>query len=356
MKKKKVIVAMSGGVDSSLTAALLTSQGYDTMGITLELSSGESNGASPRGKSRKGMEDASSVARTLKIPHRVLDISREFEEKVIDRFCGEYLSCRTPNPCILCNESIKFGILLRHARTLGADYLATGHYARVTYDETKRRFLLSKGRDRHKDQSYFLCFLSQDQLSSILFPLGKLTKSEVREEAQKVGLAISDKPESQEICFIPDNDYVSFIKSRHAERQRPGPIVSTAGEVLGEHKGIFSFTIGQRKGLNIAHGYPLYVLSLDNNTNTVVVGKKEEAFRTSLTASGMNWIAIESLPSAIELKARIRYRHSESAARVIPLSPDRVRVEFQEPQLAITPGQAVVFYDRDTVIGGGWID
>jgi tRNA-specific 2-thiouridylase len=198
--------------------------------------------------------------------------------------------------------------------------------------------------------------LSQDQLNSVLFPLGEFTKSEVREKAQEIGLTVSDKPESQEICFIPDNDYVAFIKSRYAEHQRPGPIVSTTGEVLGEHQGISSFTIGQRKGLNIAQGYPLYVVSLDKNTNSVVVGRKEEAFRRSLTASRINWIAMETLPYPMALKARIRYRHSEDAARVIPLSPDQVSVDFNQPQLAVTPGQAVVFYDGDIVMGGGWID
>ena len=356
MKQKKVIVAMSGGVDSSLTAALIKSQGYDTMGITLKLYPGAGEGGSFGGKSQKGIADARAVARKLNIPHRVFDVRQEFEEKVIESFCREYLSCRTPNPCILCNESIKFGALLSHARTQGADYVATGHYARVVYDAIKGRFLLKKGKDLQKDQSYFLCSLNQDQLRSVMFPLGEFTKTEVREKARGFGLTVSDKPESQEICFIPDNDYVAFIKSRYAEHQRPGPIVSTKGDVLGEHKGIFSFTIGQRKGLNIAQGYPLYVVSLDENTNSVVVGKKEEAFRQSLTASQMNWIALESLADPLALKARIRYRHSESAARVIPLSPDQVRVEFNQPQLAITPGQAVVLYDGETVMGGGWID
>jgi tRNA-specific 2-thiouridylase len=356
MKKKKVIVAMSGGVDSSLAAALIKSQGYDTMGITLKLSPGAGKGGSFGEKSRKGIEDARTVARKLDISHRVFDVRREFEEEVIERFCREYLSCRTPNPCILCNESIKFGTLLSHARTQGADCIATGHYARVVYDANKGRFLLKKGKDLQKDQSYFLCLLNQEQLRSVMLPLGEFTKSEVREKAQGLGLTVSAKPESQEICFIPDNDYVAFIKSRYAECQRPGPIVSTSGEVLGEHKGIFSFTIGQRKGLNIAQGYPLYVVSLDKDTNGVVVGRKEEAFRQSLTASRMNWVAMESLSAPMALKARIRYRHSENAARVVPLSPDQVKVEFNQPQLAITPGQAVVLYDGDIVVGGGWID
>lgn len=347
---------MSGGVDSSLTVALLKSRGYDTIGITLKLAPDKENRGLPRRKIQKGIENAAAVARTLNIPHRVLDVSREFEENVIEKFCREYLSCRTPNPCIICNASIKFGVLLSHARSQGADYLATGHYARVAYDATRGRFLLRKGKDLQKDQSYFLCLLSQDQLRSVLFPLGEFTKSEVREKAQEFGLGVSDEPESQEICFIPDNDYAAFIKSRYAEHQRPGPIVTTTGDLLGEHKGIFSFTIGQRKGLNVAQGYPLYVVSLDEKTNSVVVGRREEAFQRSLTASRINWIALESPAHPIGVKARIRYRHSESAAQVIPLARDQVKVEFMHPQLAVTPGQAVVLYDRDVVLGGGWID
>jgi len=347
---------MSGGVDSSLTAALLKTQGYDTTGITLNLLPAAGKGKGFRGQSRKGVEDARSAAHKLGIPHRVLDVSQEFEEKVIARFCREYLSCRTPNPCILCNESIKFGALLGYARTQGADYMATGHYARVAYDATRGRFLLKKGKDLHKDQSYFLCALNQDQLRSVLVPLGEFTKSEVREKAQRYGLEVSDKPESQEICFIPDNDYVAFIKNRYPEHQRAGLIVSTTGEVLGEHHGVFSFTIGQRKGLNIAQGYPLYVVALNEKTNSVVVGRKEEALRRSLTASRINWIAMEPPAHPLALRARIRYRHAESAARVVPLSRDQVRVAFKHPQLAVTPGQAVVFYDGDTVMGGGWID
>ena len=347
---------MSGGVDSSLAAALLKTQGYDTAGITLNVLPAGGKKKGFRGQSRKGIEDARAAALKLGIPHRVLDVSREFEKEVIARFCREYLSCRTPNPCILCNASIKFGALLNYARTEGADYLATGHYARVAYDVTRGRFVLKKGKDRHKDQSYFLCALNQGQLSSVKVPLGEFTKSEVREKAQSFGLTVSEKPESQEICFIPDNNYVAFIKNRFAEHQRAGLIVSTTGEVLGEHQGVFSFTIGQRKGLKIAQGYPLYVVSLDAKTNSVVVGRREEALRRSLTASQVNWIALEPPAHPLTLKARIRYRHAETAAQVIPLSPDRASVEFKEPQLAITPGQAVVFYDGDTVIGGGWID
>ena len=356
MSKKKIIVAMSGGVDSSLTAALIKSQGYDTVGITLNLYPGVNKASSFQGENLQGVEYAREVARRLNIPHYLFDVREEFEEKIIDSFCREYLSGRTPNPCIFCNERIKFGTLLAHARRQGADHVATGHYARVVYDETKGRFLLKKGKDLQKDQSYFLFSLSQDQLRSVVFPLGELTKSEVRQKAEDLGLKVSDKPESQEICFIPDNDYVTFLKSRYSELQRTGPIVSTRGDVLGEHNGIFSFTIGQRRGLNIAQGYPLYVISLDKATNTVVVGRKEETYRNELTASRLNWISIGSLKKPVELKARIRYQHREKRARVTPLSEERVRVKFFQPQMAITPGQAVVFYDGDTVIGGGWVD
>ena len=356
MKKRKVIVAMSGGVDSSLTAALVKSQGYETIGVTLKLTPEVNGSGFPNGKSLKGVGYAAGVAKKLNIPHYVIDVHKEFEEEVIERFCREYLSGRTPNPCIFCNKRIKFGTLLNLVRRLGGDYMATGHYARAGYDNTKGRFFLKKGKDSHKDQAYFLFSLSQDQLGSVIFPLGEFSKAEVRLKAKEFGLTVADKPESQEICFIPDNNYVKFIKSRFSEVPGAGPIISSKGDVLGEHNGIFSFTVGQRRGLNVAQGYPLYVVSLDKNTNTVVVGRKEETFRKAFNASRINWIAIDSLNHPIELRARIRYRHPENQARIIPISKDRVRVEFSQPQMAITPGQAVVFYDGDTVVGGGWID
>lgn len=345
---------MSGGVDSSLAAALIKSQGYDVIGVTLRLLSANEDALNR--KALKGIEDAEKVARILDIPHQVFDAREEFEQKVVQPFSQEYLSGRTPNPCVYCNRNIKFGALLAHARKMGAEHVATGHYARVMYDEEKGRFLLKKGKDARKDQSYFLFSLSQDQLRSVIFPLGELTKTEVKERAKEYGLGVFERKESQEICFIPDNDYKKFIKNRFPEAGGNGPIVATDGALLGRHHGIFSFTIGQRKGLNIAKGHPLYVVSLDKDTNTVFVGRKEETGRKELTASRVNWIATESLREPLTIKARIRYRNPENPARVLPLSKETVRVEFFGLQVAITPGQAVVFYEEDSVVGGGWID
>ncbi len=342
---------MSGGVDSSVAAALVKEQGYETIGVTLNLATARSTEAM-----RTGIESAREVAHQLRIPHHVLDLRQEFEQRIIRVFCQEYCSGRTPNPCVLCNKEIKLGLLLSEARNLGADQVATGHYARVVYHQKKERYLLKKGKDEQKEQSYFLFLLSQGQLASVMFPLGEMKKSAVRARAKQQGLSVYDRRGSQEVCFIPDNDYVAYIKGMMPHIEQPGRIISTSGKVLGTHQGIYSFTIGQRKRLNVPQGYPVYVVGLDNETNTVVVGKKDETLRTELTASSLNWIARKSLEETIEVTARIRYRNREHSARIIPVSEDSVKVEFFEPQLAITPGQAVVFYDGDTVVGGGWID
>ena len=347
MRKKKVLVAMSGGVDSSVAAALLKAEGFEVVGATLNLT----NLASP-----EGLNFAQEVAQKLDVPHFVLDHSKIFEQEIVDFFCQEYLSGRTPNPCIVCNQKIKFGSLLIRARELGADLLATGHYARMVHDDTRGRFLLKKGKDSRKDQSYFLFALRQDQLGSVIFPLGEMTKTEVKEKAKEIGLKVFDKPESQEVCFVPGNNYKNFIKSRFPSLNEKGPIVSTDGKILGEHQGIFSLTVGQRKGLKIARGFPLYVVSLDKATNTAVVGSKEETFRKELIVSRTNWVSLKSLDKPVEVKVRVRHQHQESPARIIPLSEGRVGVEFFTPQMAITPGQAAVFYDEDTVVGGGWIE
>jgi len=347
MRKKKVLVAMSGGVDSSVAAALLKAEGFEVVGATLILTDHVFS---------EGINFAQDVAKKLDIPHFVLDLTKEFEHEIVNFFCKEYLSGRTPNPCIVCNKKIKFGFLLTRARALGADYLATGHYAKVVYDNAKSRFFLKKGKDEKKDQSYFLFALSQAQLGPVVFPLGKMTKTEVKEKAKEIGLQVFDKPESQEVCFIPGNNYKNFIKGRFPRLNEKGPIVSTEGKILGEHQGIFSLTVGQRKGLKIAKGFPLYVISLDKATNAAVVGMKEETFRKELIVSQTNWVSIKSLDKPMEVKVRVRHQHQESPARIIPLSEGRVGVEFFKPQMAITPGQAAVFYDEDTVVGGGWIE
>ncbi|HAX99015.1 MAG TPA: tRNA 2-thiouridine(34) synthase MnmA [Candidatus Atribacteria bacterium] len=347
MGKKKVLVAMSGGVDSSVAAALLKAEGFEVIGATLNLTGIHSP---------EGIKFVQEVSQKLEIPHFIFDLSVEFKREVVDFFCKEYLSGRTPSPCIVCNQKIKFGTLLARAREMGAEYFASGHYAQSVYDDTKDRVLLKKGKDTKKDQSYFLFALGQDQLRSVVFPLGGLTKTEVRERAKKIGLKVFDKPESQEICFIPDNNYKNFIKSRFPNLNQKGPIVSTEGKILGEHQGIFTLTVGQRKGLRIGRGMPFYVISLDKATNTVTVGSKEEAFRKELMVSRLNWISLMSLDKSIELNVRVRYKHKESPARITPLSQKSVRVEFLKPQMSITPGQAAVFYDGDTVVGGGWIE
>jgi tRNA-specific 2-thiouridylase len=341
---------MSGGVDSSVAAALLKEQGCDVYGVTLNLAV-ESSVARMAG----AIESARKTARMLGISHDVIDVRATFEEKVVSVFCEEYRHARTPNPCVVCNRQLKLKELRRVAGQRAAEYVATGHYAQAMYDEERGRYLLKKGKDARKEQSYFLSLLTQEQLGAVLFPLGSMSKSAVRDKAKALDLPVHDRRGSQEVCFIPDNDYSSFISARMPDLVRPGPIVSTAGEVLGSHQGIHRFTVGQRKGLNVPQGYPVYVTALNSETNTVVVGKKEETYRSELTATGLNWIAIDKLKEPIKVHARIRYRNREQPAQVIPLPNDVVKVVFDEPQMAITPGQAVVFYDGDMVVGGGWI-
>ncbi|MBN2466843.1 MAG: tRNA 2-thiouridine(34) synthase MnmA [Deltaproteobacteria bacterium] len=355
-KKDTVVVAMSGGIDSTLAAAMIKAQGYETIGVSLRMFRGNETAPLSQDPRQQGIEFAAEMARRIDIPHQIIDVHEEFNQHVVETFCREYLSGRTPNPCIVCNEKIKLGILLSRARKMGASFLATGHYSQVFYDEHTGRYVLKKGADKEKDQSYFLFSLSQKQLQSVLFPLGGLTKTEVRQRAKGLGLTMLERTESQEICFVPDNDYPLFIQARFPELVKRGPVVSTSGELLGEHKGIFSFTIGQRKGLHIARGHPLYVVALDKETNTVIVGKKEEVYRTELIASKTNWITMASLEKPLLVKARIRYRNPEQHAHLIPLSNEKVKVVFLEPPLALTPGQAVVFYDGDMVVGGGWIE
>lgn len=335
MKTKKVLVAMSGGVDSSVAAFLLKEKGFDVFGITMVI-----------GHNEDDVVSGSRVASQLKIPFQTIDLAGEFKSNVIDSFCREYLKGRTPNPCIVCNEKIKFGCLLDYAKTQGMDYIATGHYAKNYFNEKTGRFAIKKGKDRTKDQSYVLFSLTQEQLKHIVFPLSDLTKEEVRRIAKDNGLVTAGRKESQDMCFVPTNDYGS------AE----GVIRDVNGKILGRHKGVHHYTIGQRKGLGIASPDPLYVLKIDVEKNEVFVGKEENLYRKEFIAGSVNWQAIGELKEPILVKAKIRYKSEEERARVFPLDMGKVRVEFLKPQRAITPGQAAVFYKRDVVVGGGWIE
>ena len=356
LKRERVVVAMSGGVDSSVTAALLLEKGYEVVGITMRLMSPEEKSAGERSCcGLEAVEEVRRVAELLKIPHYVLDFEEEFEKEVVEYFCWEYSRGRTPNPCLLCNQKLKFGKLLEKAKGLGIDLVASGHYARVTYDEERGRYLLKKGKDRAKDQSYVLFNLTQEQLRHILLPLGELEKKKVRERAKELGLRVHDRPDSQEICFISAGDYGNFLRKRMPEITKPGLIIDKKGNVLSQHKGIHLFTIGQRRGLGMAAGKPLYVISIDRERRTVIVGGEEALYRRELIAADVNWIALDRLIKSLPVKAKIRYRHSMAEATLIPLREEEVKVRFSSPQKAITPGQAVVFYQGEEVIGGGWI-
>jgi len=351
---------MSGGVDSSVAALLLRERGYDVTGITMNLFT------LPKELCRseelrsccgqKAIEDAHRASIHLGIPHYVADLRKEFEAAVIADFVREYSRGRTPNPCIRCNERIKFRLFLERARRLGADFIATGHHARVTSDPAGGRYLLKKGKDRVKDQSYFLYLLSQAQLAKVLMPVGDFTKSEVRVMARRQGLHVAEKAESQETCFAPLGDYSSFLAGRTPRAFRPGPIKDLADRVLGEHKGIGNYTIGQRRGLGISAPRPLYVVAIDAARNAVIIGDEEDLYRKRLQASDVRLIAGKRLEEPVMVKAKIRYKHQEAKALVIPVSARRVRVEFDRPQRAITPGQSIVFYRRNVVLGGGIID
>lgn len=349
MKKKKVAIAMSGGVDSSVAAALLLEAGYTVAGFTMV------NFTLEQDRLDDHVSSAKKAADLLKIEHEVVDLRADFHDRIIQYFCREYSQGLTPNPCIRCNREIKFGLLMDRARGYGVDFFATGHYVRKYFDDQKKRFILKKARNKAKDQSYFLYGLTQKQLEGSLFPVGEMKKEEVRKKAVSLGLPAAHRRESQEICFIPDNDYVNFLKKNIPGSFRPGPILDRNKKQLGMHGGILHFTIGQRRGLGIAAPHPLYVLEMDVRNNAVIVGKDEELREKSLIASPLNLIAMSEIKHPLPVKARIRYKHKEADALVIPLDKNRVRVEFSKPQRAITPGQSVVFYDGDIVIGGGII-
>jgi len=359
-RRERIVVAMSGGVDSSLSACLLLQEGYEVIGVTMRIwaaDGSEQTEGNPYGCCGVAdVEDARRVARKLGIPFYVVNLEEDFNQHVVDYFCREYLHGRTPNPCIVCNEKVKFGRLWEKAQNLEAQALATGHYARIEYDEKRKRCLLKKGVDQKKDQSYVLFSLSQDQLARVRFPMGNLDKNRVRETARQLGMKVHDKPDSQEICFVPGRDYRQFLERRLGKRMKSGLIVDRQGRVLGAHNGISAFTIGQRRGLGVSAGYPLYVIDIDQDSNRVVVGSQEEAFLDRCVASRLNWIAVQSLTETQAVEAKIRYNHPGAEAMVDPIAADRVRVRFKTPQKAITPGQAVVFYQGDMVLGGGWIE
>ena len=356
----KVVVAMSGGVDSSVAAAVLKKEGYQVIGATMQVwpSDRQADDGDNFGSccGLDAVEDAKRVAYKLGITHYVMNFRDIFNQKVITHFCREYSWGRTPNPCIRCNQHIKFDALLERAKELEADFVATGHYARMEKGEASGRRLLKKGIDGHKDQSYVLYPMTQEQLKHTLFPVGGFTKERVREIAGELELPVVTKPESQEICFIPDNDYPKFLKEHIPQAVKPGPIIDKKGNILGKHQGILSYTVGQRKGLGIASREPLYVVAIEQERNTVVVGSKTEVYSDELEASGLNWIAITRLEQPITVKAKIRYLHQEAEAVITPVDEDRVHIKFKEPQMAVTPGQAVVFYHGDIVIGGGTIE
>jgi tRNA-specific 2-thiouridylase len=350
---------MSGGVDSSVAAALLVEQGHDVVGVTLRVWPW-SDAAEPARRfgtccGTEATDDARRVARTLGIPHYVLDTEREFDRTVVDQFVDEYRHGRTPVPCLACNTELKFGSLLRRAGAWDAAAVATGHYARVTRDAASERYLLWKGRDERKDQSDFLWPLSQTQLAAARFPVGELTKDEVRAQARRLGLATADKPESQEICFIPDDDYRGFLRRRDPDMFVPGAIVDRQGASLGRHAGLANFTVGQKRGLGLATGRRLYVLDLDVGTNTVTVGSAADLEQSRLVARAVNFIAGAPPIEPVPIQARIRHRHTPAAATVRALEGSRAEVVFDEPQRAVAPGQSVVFYRGDLVVGGGVI-
>jgi tRNA-specific 2-thiouridylase len=354
--KTRVVVGMSGGVDSSAAAALLLEQGYDVVGITLKLWPQDcSSRAEDKCCGPQAVMDARSVCDKLGIPFYLADDSELFKREVIENFVQEYKAGRTPNPCVLCNEKLKFGSLLHRARQMGAEYVATGHYARVCRSSDGTRMLLKRGCDANKDQSYFLFSLKQDQLAHTLMPLGELTKSDTRTVARQTGLKTADKAESMEICFVPDQDYGKFLTSSGSVQAHAGDIVNENGKVLGRHQGIEFYTVGQRKGLGISSPAPLYVIELDPAANRVIVGAEPSLERDEFQVERCNWISEADPVAPMEVVAKIRYKHPGTPATVTPLPNGRAAVRLHTPQRAVTPGQASVFYQGDTVLGGGWI-
>ncbi|MGO8701370.1 MAG: tRNA 2-thiouridine(34) synthase MnmA [Limisphaerales bacterium] len=354
--KTRVIVGMSGGVDSSAAAALLLEQGYDVVGITLKLwpqdcvSRAEDKCCGPQ-----AVTDARAVCHKLGIPYYLIDEADAFQKQVIAYFAEEYKAGRTPNPCVMCNEKLKFGALLERARQLGGEFVATGHFARLEKRTEDGRVLLKKGRDPRKDQSYFLFSLRQSQLGRALFPLGEKSKQDTRQVARECQLKTADKEESMEICFVPDNDYGKFLTAAKLRQPHFGEIVDLRGQVLGRHEGVELFTIGQRKGLGLSSPKPLYVIEIDAARNRVVVGDDTALDRDEFAVERCNWIPFDTAPPEMQVTAKIRYNHPGTPASIWPKADGTARVKLHVPQRAITPGQACVFYDGDLVVGGGWI-
>ncbi len=347
---------MSGGVDSSSTAVLLQEQGYDVVGITLKVWPQDCvNRAEDKCCGPQAVMDARAVCHKLGVPYYLVDESEEFQRQVINYFAEEYKAGRTPNPCVMCNEKLKFGTLLNRARQLGGEYIATGHYARIMPNEAGTRTLLKKGRDPRKDQSYFLFSLRQDQLAHTLMPLGDLLKADTRDVARTACLKTADKEESMEICFVPDKDYGKFLTTSNLVKKHQGDIVNLQGQVLGQHEGIEFYTVGQRKGLYLTSVKPLYVIELDAATNRVIVGEEWALEKDTLEIERCNWIPFEELTEPLEVTAKIRYNAPAIPATLTPLPKGEASLKLQTPQRAVTPGQACVVYQDDLVVGGGWI-
>lgn len=358
MLKKKVVIGMSGGVDSSVAAYLLKESGYDVTGVTMQLWQSENEGDIYKSESGCGLsavDDARRVARDIGIPHYVMNFRDKFKDKVIDYFVNEYVQARTPNPCIVCNRYVKWEFLLEKSMMFGADYIATGHYAGVEKLENGR-YALRTSKTSTKDQTYALYKLTQEQLSRTLMPLGDYKKDEIREIAKKINISVANKPDSQEICFVEDNDYASFVENEIGRKMSEGNFVTVDGEIIGRHKGILHYTIGQRKGLGIALGHPIFVIEIRPETNEVVIGENEDVFGYSLEAVNINAMAVEEFKDGMRAVGKIRYSHKGEQCKVKVLGEDRIKIEFDKKVRAITPGQAVVLYDsKGLVLGGGTI-
>lgn len=348
--RKKVVIGLSGGVDSSVAALLLKQEGYEVIGVTMDLYEKESRDTSD------AISDAKKVAEKLDIPFYTLDFKNEFKKYVIDYFAKEYMEGKTPNPCIECNKHLKFGLLLDKAKEMfNADYIATGHYAKIKYNDVTNRYYIQESGAIGKDQTYVLYNLTQEQLKHILMPLGDYTKDEIREIAKQNGFITADKKDSQEICFVEDNDYAGFIEKKYNHKNIQGEFVDTKGNKYGKHKGIIHYTIGQRRGLGLSLKSPLYVKRVDTKTHEVILCPKEELFEESLICNNINLITIDKLDKPMSASVKIRYSAPKAKATLIPIDDNNIKVVFDEPQKAITPGQAVVFYDEDIVVGGGTI-